>query len=75
MLMEGDVAMEEETAFSMDLSVGVVLQKYMRNWAMPDALRRTGMTRVLSTGTESVSLLGDGSGDGTSCEGGDTTIK
>ncbi len=27
MLMEGDVAMEAETAFSMDLSVGVVLQK------------------------------------------------
>ncbi len=25
--MEGDVAMEAETAFSMDLSVGVVLQK------------------------------------------------
>jgi hypothetical protein len=42
---------------------------------MPDALRRMGMTRVLSTGTESVSLLGDGSGDGTSCKGGDTTIK
>jgi hypothetical protein len=27
MLMEGDVAMEAETAFSMELSVGVVLQK------------------------------------------------
>ncbi len=73
--MEGGVAMVAETAFSMDLSVGVVLQKIYEELGDAGCAKEDGNDARSLDGSESVSLLGDGSGDGTSCEGGDTTIK
>jgi hypothetical protein len=59
--MEGDVALEVETAFSMDLSVGY------------EELGNAGGTEegVWSQ----CPCWGMGVGDGTSCKGGNTTIK
>ncbi len=59
--MEGDVAMEVETAFSMDLSVGY---------------EELGDAGGAEEGVQSqCRCRGVGVGDGTSCKGGNTTIK
>ena len=59
--MEGDVAMEAETAFSMDLSVGY---------------EELGEAGGAEEGVRSqCRFWGMGVGDGTSCKGGNTTIK
>ncbi len=59
--MEGDVAMEAETAFSMDLLVDY---------------EEHGNARGAEEGVRSqCHCWGMGVGDGTSCEGGNTTIK
>ncbi len=59
--MEGDVAMEAETAFSMDLSVGY---------------EELGDAGGAEKGVRSQCCCrGMGVGDRTSCKGGNTTIK